>query len=393
MSRFALLSNGLAALLILAGTALPSRAEDYYAQAVSLYGAKRYAESEKLLTKHVALYPTSAEAHYYLASCLHYQRKNEEAKNEYAYIIKNFPGTTAATYASQGLATFNANVSGAAGAASSAPKTAGTTEGSSRDYIPEEEWIPFRRGNGGHFFVNAYINGHLQEMMLDTGAEMTVINLDRWKQMGLPTPKGNHSGYASGVAGSVGMWTQEAEVSLGKIKKYMEVHVADSPTVPPLLGETFFGDMEYNMDSRAGYIHFFKKGHKSSANAVPYNSIDIPFHRMGKNMAITAKINGVPLECLFDTGAFGVLLGVNQMDEVGLTIPAGCKVGRTGGVGGLIPTYFFPVNTFEVGDLKKTNFEIAVSAVPQSIPLVGQSFFGDRKYVIDNEKMLIRFAR
>jgi len=88
-----------------------------------------------------------------------------------------------------------------------------------------------------------------------------------------------------------------------------------------------------------------------------------------------------------------VLLGANHLDQVGLTVPYGAKIMGTGGVGGAIPTYFFPVNTFEVGDLKKTNFEIAVSVIPQSIPLIGQSFFGDRKYVIDNDKMLIRFAR
>ena len=365
--------------------------------AVSLYGAKRYAESEKLLNKHLATYPTSADAHYYLASCYHYQRKFVEARKEYDYIIKNFPGTQAATYATQAMAGVSGvkATSAPAGVAAANPETKSTGVGSSSaaDFIPDEERVPYRRGLGGHFYVNAYINGHLQEMMLDTGAESTVISLDQWKRLGMPTPKGEYSGAGSGVGGVVHMWTEQADVSLGKIKKHMEVHVADSPTVPPLLGETFFGDLEYNMDSRAGYIHFFKKGHKSSANAVPYNSIDIPFRRSGNNMAITAKINGVPLECLFDTGAFGVLLGINQLDEVGLAVPYGAKMARTGGVGGSVPTYFFPVNTFEVGDLKKTNFEIAVSAFPQSIPLVGQSFFGDRKYVIDNEKMLIRFAR
>jgi hypothetical protein len=65
----------------------------------------------------------------------------------------------------------------------------------------------------------------------------------------------------------------------------------------------------------------------------------------------------------------------------------------SGGVGGAMMVYSFPVRTLEVGDLRKSNFEISVSSLPQSVPLIGQAFFGDRKYVIDNEKMLIRFTR
>lgn len=110
-------------------------------------------------------------------------------------------------------------------------------------------------------------------------------------------------------------------------------------------------------------------------------------------MVVTAKINGMPIDCYFDTGAFGVLFGMNQIVQLGIHFPPGTRVGKSGGVVGTMTTYFFPIDSIEVGDIKKTNFDIAVSATAQSMPLLGQSFFGDRKYVIDNEKMLIRFAR
>jgi len=38
-------------------------------------------------------------------------------------------------------------------------------------------------------------------------------------------------------------------------------------------------------------------------------------------------------------------------------------------------------------------FGIPVSSTAQALKLLGRTFFGDRKYVIDSEKMLIRFAR
>jgi hypothetical protein len=71
-----------------------------------------------------------------------------------------------------------------------------------------------------------------------------------------------------------------------------------------------------------------------------------------------------------------------------------CLASQTNsGVGGAVNVYVSPVNSVKVGDLKQKNCEIQVSRVPQSAPLVGQSFWGDHRYVIDSEKMLIRFAR
>src|SRR5262249_34147634 len=150
------------------------------------------------------------------------------------------------------------------------------------------------------------------------------------------------------------------EICLGKIKKHMEIHILDTPDIPGLLGESFFGDMEYNMDSRAGYIHIFKKGAGARANAVPYNSIDIPFRKYGQNMLITAKINGIPIDCLFDTGAGVTLIGVNHLGQLGLTIPSDAKMAISSGVGGSTSAYMFNVNSLEVGDLRKSNFEIMV---------------------------------
>jgi clan AA aspartic protease (TIGR02281 family) len=362
-------------------------ADDNYAMAVSLYTAKRYAESEKLLARNVVIDPANVEAHYYLASCYHYQHKNGEAKKEYEYIVKNFPGSQAATYALQALGSLSLSPDGDGKIAAAA------MSGPNDDFIPDEEWVPYTRGPSGHFYVKATINGHTQEIMMDTGAEMTVLNSNQWRQLGMPLPTGRHDGSAAGVAGSVNLWNRNVEISLGKIRRHVKVAVLDSPTAMALLGESFFGDLEFNMDSRAGYIHFFKKGHKSSANALPYNSIDIPFRHIGKNMLITAKINGMPIDCIFDTGAFGVLLGMNHITQMGIHFPPGTMVGKSSGVVGSMTTYFFPIDSIEVGDIKKTNFGIAVSATSQAIPLLGQSFFGDRKYVIDNEKMLIRFAR
>src|SRR5208283_4812966 len=135
---------------------------------------------------------------------------------------------------------------------------------------------------------------------------------------------------------------------------------------------TFFGDFQYNIDNSAGYIHFFRKGHNSSASAIPYNSIDIPFRNEGNNMVISGKVNGIPQEFFFDTGANSCHFSMMHLFSLGLHIPQDAMVGASLGVAGSSRIFSFPVDSIEVGDLKKTNFRITVSGDMIPYPLLGQ---------------------
>jgi predicted aspartyl protease len=372
---------------------------DAFTQAVMLYGDKKYDQSEKLLLQHLAVNPRSADAHYYLASCYHYEGKLAEAKKEYQLILSAFPGTQAATYAAQGLGTISlAAPTAAAGSAAQTQRSGANPfeanpPSTKDDVIPDQEWIPYTKYTYGNIRVRASINGRPLEMTFDTGASTTVIGLKHWLAMGFPRPSGKPDGRSYGVGGGIDMWSQEVEVSLGKIKKHMLVNIAEKLASEPLLGETFFGDFQYNIDNSAGYIHFFRKGHTSSASAIPYNSIDIPFRNEGNNMVISGKINGHNQEFFFDTGASSCHFSMYNLINLGIRIPPDAMVGASMGVGGLSRTFLFPVDSIEVGDLKKTNFRITVSSDMLPYPLLGQTFFGDRRYVIDNDRKLIRFNR
>ncbi len=241
--------------------------------------------------------------------------------------------------------------------------------------------------------VKASINGHPIEMTFDTGASTTVVGLKHWMAMGFPRPSGAATGRSYGIGGGVDQWTEEVEITVGKITKHMPINIAEKLASDPLLGETFFGDFQYNIDNRAGYIHFFKKGHNSAASAIPYNSIDIPFHNAGNNMVVRGKVNGRDQDFFFDTGANGCHFSTMHLAALGIRIPSDAQMGYSIGVAGRSLTWMFPVDTIEVGDLKKTNFRISVSQDMVPYPLLGQSFFGDRKYVIDNDRKLIRFIR
>ncbi|MBK7746451.1 MAG: hypothetical protein IPI39_04340 [Candidatus Obscuribacter sp.] len=62
-----------------------------------------------------------------------------------------------------------------------------------------------------------------------------------------------------------------------------------------------------------------------------------------------------------------------------------------GGVGGSKPALVVNLESLKLGDLEKRNIEIIVGQIGTS--LLGQPFFKDQRYVIDNDKKLIRFFR
>ncbi|MBA3856558.1 MAG: hypothetical protein C0507_06555 [Cyanobacteria bacterium PR.3.49] len=81
------------------------------------------------------------------------------------------------------------------------------------------------------------------------------------------------------------------------------------------------------------------------------------------------------------------------MKQLGIAIPddAVDSVGR--GVGGSTHTKNFPISRIRLGPVEKSNFTIGVTEIPFGEPLLGQSFFGDCQYTIDDQASVIRIRR
>jgi predicted aspartyl protease len=62
--------------------------------------------------------------------------------------------------------------------------------------------VPLREVSTGHHLVDATINGRAAAFVLDTGANVTAIGLDRAEQFGVSGGSGRLSGVVSGVGGS-----------------------------------------------------------------------------------------------------------------------------------------------------------------------------------------------
>lgn len=363
-------------------------AENNFTEGVEAYGAKNYNLALTKLANYLRKYPQDGDAHYYLALTYNALQRPAEAKREFQYILKAFPATLAATYSIKALSAKTAT----AATTAATERTVAATAQTSNYVEPDEDRIPLRRSNAGHLMVRASVNGKPMEFAFDTGASTTCITVDAWKRLGNPAPKEPPTGQSSGVGGTVDTWSREAEIQLGKFKRTLPVTILPGMPFDGLLGQTFFQDLQYNLSGNADYIHIFARGSKTALRSIPMDTIDIPFTKVGNNLLVTVKINGAPCPMFFDTGASITLISATTARMLGLKPTGDCYVGQMSGVGATSSQIIiFDVDSVALGDVVKRNVRISVGG--PGVCLLGQNFFKDRHYVIDNEKGVIHFFR
>ncbi len=119
------------------------------------------------------------------------------------------------------------------------------------------------------------------------------------------------------------------------------------------------------------------------------------FENAGNNLLVDVYINNRPIKMFFDSGASEIALGKNHLRELGIRPPEGPPDGASRGVGsgGIQPTWKMNV-TIKVGQIERTNFPITVQEdMPVEHPLLGQTFFRDFHYTIDNAGRSILFTK
>lgn len=260
--------------------------------------------------------------------------------------------------------------------------------------LPDHSSVPFTRGHGNHMYVNVQINGRTVSAIFDTGAELCLFSKADLDRAGVKIEAGGRPVAMSGVGGSSIGTAQMANLKLGDIERHIEiVYQAGLPT-PSLLGESFFKPFDYEIDSRGGLIKLSKKTRDGQSRASePYDTIVIPYEPAGENMVVKAQINGRPIDMIFDTGAAGVTMSPAHMMMLGLTLPEDAQVGYNMGIGGHTRSFQFPVREIRLGPISRTNVPVNVLENGPSLPLLGQRFFGDRRFSIDNKKRVIKFWR
>jgi clan AA aspartic protease (TIGR02281 family) len=120
----------------------------------------------------------------------------------------------------------------------------------------------------------------------------------------------------------------------------------------------------------------------------------IYFDKEGKNLLIDASINGRPIKMLFDSGAEHVSLGKNHLAELGIRPPETPPIGKAYGIGdGGAQAIWVMRVTLRVGEIERKNFPITVQEDMPTRPLLGQNFFKQFLYDIDNGAKTITFTK
>jgi clan AA aspartic protease (TIGR02281 family) len=120
----------------------------------------------------------------------------------------------------------------------------------------------------------------------------------------------------------------------------------------------------------------------------------IDFVRMDNHVIVDAELNKHPIKMVFDTGADTCLFSLAQLSRLGVHVgnrppdTQGMGVGNTGST----PIWFVRVD-LKVGKIERRNFPVAATNSHELLPLLGQNFFKDFQYTIDDSAKAILFKR
>ena len=395
------------------------RADANFDAGIESYKKRDYKKAQAYFAQAIRQNPSDSNAIYYHALTAQGLGDRATAVRDYASIISHFPSTPAYQYASSALYALDPSYcrqlmkSSAPGpAAASAGRgrpSAGVSSyggsggsGQSADFgsLPETSTVYFQSGGGANplILIPAYINGRPITMCFDTGASGIAVGKNHLAQIGVQPPGGAPVGESHGVgsANGVPIWQMNATIKVGDIIRTMPIMVQENMINEPLLGQTFFNAFTYEIDNNAHSIRFRKKG--SGGHGGNFGSADtVPFTRdphSPTHLIVTAEVNGKPMQMFFDTGAQSCAFTYDQIKQLGITVPDDAQQQLSQGIGGTTTSLSFPIRSIRLGPITKNEIEIHVlSQASMPHPLLGQTFFGDYKYTIDENNNRIIFRR
>jgi predicted aspartyl protease len=266
------------------------------------------------------------------------------------------------------------------------------------DVVPNETRVYFTQSGNNDILIDTQISGRDFKVILDTGAYSTMIGKNQLAQLGVRGPTGPATTSVGGVGGSrVPAWIMPLQIKVGGLKRTVQAFIAESWDSPPLLGQDFYADLEYEFDNRGHCVYFRKSKPLSASERTMYC---IPFTRVGRHLAVDLESDGGrKTKMLVDTGADGIAFTMANAKELGLDIPADAQRVRSQGVGGTSDGYGFSVDLLRLGPIVQRNAHIVVTTSEDgmlgskhgSYGLLGQGFFGDWRFTVDNRNSFLRF--
>jgi predicted aspartyl protease len=108
-------------------------------------------------------------------------------------------------------------------------------------------------------------------------------------------------------------------------------------------------------------------------------------------MNVEAAVNKRRMTFCFDTGASVTMMGKNHLRQLGIHPPTTAATGKIGGIGGTIDSWTMKLDV-SIGGITK-RLPVRIADEWELAPLLGQDFFSDIDYEIDNVGHCIRFSK
>jgi predicted aspartyl protease len=404
-----------------------SFADSEYAKGVSSFAAKDYKTALVHIERAIKANPRDQNAIYYKAIISSQLGMKTQAEAAYASLIRNFPGTQAASNAEAALAYLNPRYLHQL-KPESLPLPSTQTQLSPPNAIVNQRTPPipdddlaslpkqakvYFQNEGKNLLIDASINGQPIQMFFDTGAETVAVGKNHLAQLGIKLPQSKPVGLAYGVGGggAQAVWSLRVDLKVGNIeRKNFPITVQEDMPTRPLLGQTFCQPFTCEVDNGAKSIRFTKK--EDSETALHPDPNAIPFTFEGGEKIINVDVNGHTVPMIFDTGAEQNLFTADQARQAGLEIPEDAQMGYSAGIAGKQTSRSFVVQRMKCGPIIKNDVTVTVADTPPAPdsansassngktqqpglrhPLLGQEFFGDIRYVVDNQACLIHMRR
>ncbi len=115
----------------------------------------------------------------------------------------------------------------------------------------------------------------------------------------------------------------------------------------------------------------------------------IPFSERDGLKYIAVRINGVPVDLVFDTGANSIVLNSDALQSLGIEEFSTARKLQAHTAGGIVEGYVLTLDSIMVGSIMAYNYDVAF--VPSSAKsLLGAYFFASYNYYIDEDYKVIR---
>ncbi len=378
-----------------------------YDVGVDLYNKRNFRAAAIQFELHAKAHPNDAKALYYAGLCYHQLNDTKKAKLFYDQAVQIAPSSEAARAARAMIARLGGASMPAPSSSSSAQvRSSGAASQLSSDFasLPADVRI-YYTGDAGQMLVDATINGRRKEMLFDTGAPQVVIGKKQLQELGLPVPSGPPTGKVPGAANAslVNFWDASADIKVGQIdRKGVKIQVLEDNPPFALLGQNFFQDFTYTVDSGSKSIRLTKRTQAQPQIVNAYTPRDpsvVPFtwDPNGRRIVVSVEVNGRPSEMIFDTGNVSSAITFPNLDSLkkfGLKLPEDAKETTAVGASGEGAAYEFTVSRIKLGPIDRNSIEVKVNKEGgMERPLVGQAFWSGWEYTIDMDRKVIRFKR